>query len=60
MAPGLRRVAWIRVTQGARGSRAEAFALGHRLPRVVPIPVSAAKRLAAQGVPVVVRHDRSS
>jgi hypothetical protein len=55
-AVGLRRVSWVVVT--VDGDRVHAAAAGvcHRLPRTVPIPVKDAMRLAADGVPVVVRR----
>ena len=51
---GLRRVAWVRVTVDAAGSRCEAVGTGHRSPVVRRIPLSLATRLIAAGVPSVV------
>lgn len=53
---GLRRIDWIRVWLGDGPPRAEAVGSGHRLPRVVPIPLATATRLAAEGIPMVI-HD---
>jgi len=55
---GMRRVSWVQilVDEGGEYSRAEAHGIGHRLPRTVPIPLSAAAALAAQGVPLLVRR----
>lgn len=53
---GLRRVAWVVVTVDGAGVRATAGGVPHRLPRTVAISMAEANRLAAQGVPVVVRR----
>lgn len=54
---GLRRVSYVRVRLGEAWVRAEVVGVGHRWPRTVPVPMSVAARLAAEGVPVVVRRE---
>lgn len=54
---GLRRVSYVRVRLGEAWVRAEVVGVGHRWPRIVPVPMSVAARLAAEGVPVVVRWE---
>jgi len=53
---GLRRVHWVRVLVDGESTRAEAIGLAHRHPATVPISLRMASRLAAAGVPMVVRH----
>jgi hypothetical protein len=55
---GMRRVALVRVVSGRDGVRAEAVGTGHRLPVTRAIPLATAMRLAAQGVPLVLRDER--
>lgn len=52
---GMRRVALVRVRRDAHGVHAEAIGTGHRLPTTRVISLATASRLAAQGVPLVVR-----
>lgn len=54
---GLRRVSYVRVRIGDAWVRAEVVGVGHRWPRSVPVPLSVAARLAAAGVPIVVRRE---
>lgn len=49
---GFRRVESVRIFQRAEGPVAEAVGVVHRYPRTVRIPLSAASRLAAAGVPL--------
>ena len=53
---GLRRIQWVRVLVDGERTRAEAIGLAHRRPATVPISLRMASRLAAAGVPLVVRH----
>ena len=53
---GLRRIHWVRVLVDGDNTRAEAIGLAHRRPATVPISLRMASRLAASGVPMVVRH----
>jgi hypothetical protein len=54
----MRKVAWVRVTTGPSGARAEAVGIRHRAPYVTTaIPLSLAARLAAEGVRVVVHQE---
>jgi hypothetical protein len=53
---GLRRVQWVRVLVDGESTRAEAIGVAHRRPATVPISLRMASRLAAAGVPTVVRH----
>ena len=53
---GLRRIHWVRVLVDGDNTRAEAFGLAHRRPATVPISLRMASRLAAAGIPMVVRH----
>ena len=50
---GWRRTALVRIVDDGGGLRAEAVGQGHRLPRVVAIPLCTAARLIAGGVPSV-------
>ena len=51
---------WLRIELGPDGPRAVLHAVGHRLPRATEIPLSIATRLAASGVPTVVRREGSA
>ena len=53
---GLRRIHWVRVLVDGDNTRAEAIGMSHRRPATVPISLRMASRLAASGVPMVVRH----
>ena len=55
---GMRRIGWVRVVVGPRSSRAEVSGIGHRLPRVVPVPLAVAASLAADGVPLFVHREQ--
>jgi hypothetical protein len=55
-ADAFRRVDWVRIDLSGPHPRALAHGAGHRLPRTVAVPVRDAVRLAADGVPLVVRH----
>lgn len=56
---GLRRVSFVRVRLGDSWVRAEVVGVGHRWPRTLTVPLSVAARLAADGVPIVVRREGS-
>ncbi len=53
---GWRRTALVRIVDDGGPLRAEAVGQGHRLPRVVSIPMGTASRLIAGGVPSVCTH----
>ena len=50
---GWRRTALVRIVDDGGALRAEAVGQGHRLPRVVAIPLGTAAHLIADGVPSV-------
>ena len=52
---GLRRVDYIRVTVGGGRPVAELTGAGHRYPSTVRVPLRTANRLAAAGIPLLVR-----
>jgi len=49
---GFRRIEAVRIRQRAEGPVAEAVGVVHRYPRTVRIPLAAATRLAAAGIPL--------
>lgn len=53
---GLRRVEWVRLLVGPRGTRAEAVGVGHRLPAAIPVSLRTATQLMRAGTPLIVRH----
>jgi hypothetical protein len=56
---GFRRLDYVRFCLEDAAVRAEAVGILHRLPRVVPIPLSMATRLVREGASVVVEDHRS-
>jgi hypothetical protein len=52
----MRRIAFVRVSTDGMTSSAVAVGVGHRLPRVMPIRLSTAARLASDGVPLLFRR----
>jgi hypothetical protein len=54
-AMGLRRVDYIRVTVGGGRPVAEVTGAGHRYPSTVRVPLRTANRLAAAGIPLLVK-----
>ncbi|HYD08968.1 MAG TPA: hypothetical protein VEA78_02605 [Acidimicrobiales bacterium] len=46
---------WLRIELGPDGPRAVLHAVSHRVPRTTVVPLAVATRLAARGVPTVVR-----
>ena len=52
----MRRVSWLRIVVDGDRTTCEAVGLGHRLPTVRPVTMTTATQLAADRVPVVVKH----
>jgi len=53
---GLRRVDYVRLLVGGEHIRAELVGVGYRLPTALPVSLSYAARLIADGTPSVTRH----
>jgi len=52
----MRRVAWVRIVIAGDVVRAEAHGVGHRLLCTVPVPMTMATALVAEGAPLVVHR----
>ena len=48
---------WLVIEIGRSATRAILHSIPHRVPRAVVVPLAVASRLAAVGVPLVVRHE---
>jgi hypothetical protein len=47
---------WLEIEVGRNARRAVLHSIPHRLPRAVVVPIGVAARLAATGVPLVLRR----